>query len=260
MERGYVTTRWGQVHFRRSGTEGPALVLLHESPLSSVAYQDALPHLGVAARAIAFDTPGYGMSDGPVEIQEIPAYAATLLEAVDELGIDRFAVAGVHTGASLAVQLAVQAPDRVTHAVLSGVPVWSEEERQKYLATWSPPVAVDPSGSHLDWAWERYIRIWGGPPQLIHLGATTLLANLSGYHLAYQAAFRYDPLPDLSAVRCPVLLYTADEDLLIASDQDAVHRFPDARLERVPGLVGQLPMRVPEQYARRVIAFVTEGV
>lgn len=259
MERGYVTTRWGQVHYRRAGDAGPAVVLLHESPLSSVAYAHALPHLGTGVRAVAFDTPGYGMSDGPEVIAEIPDYATTLLQAVDELGIGRFAVAGVHTGASLAVQLAVQAPERVTHAVLSGVPVWSAEERQRYLTSWSPPVAVDPDGAHLDWAWQRYIRIWGGPPELLHLGASTLLANLAGYHLAYQAAFRYDPLPDLAAVRCPVLLYTAAEDLLISSDEEAVGRFPDARLERVAGFVGQLPMRVPEQYAQRIISFVVDG-
>jgi pimeloyl-ACP methyl ester carboxylesterase len=234
-------------------------VLLHESPLSSMAYSATLPHLGRVARAIAFDTPGYGMSDGPQDVAEIPDYAATLLEAIDGLGIERFAVAGVHTGASLAVQLAVQAPDRVTHAVLSGVPVWSKEERERYLTSWSPPVAIDPHGEHLRWAWERYVRIWGGPPELLHLGASTLLANLSYYHLAYQAAFRYDPLPDLPRMDCPVLLYTASEDLLITSDEIAVEHFPNAVLERVKGFVGQLPMRAPEEYARRVLSFVTDG-
>jgi pimeloyl-ACP methyl ester carboxylesterase len=138
MERGYVTTRWGQVHLRRAGDAGPAVVLLHESPLSSAVYQEALPYLGADVRAIAFDTPGYGMSDGPEGIMEIPDYAATLLEAVDALGVDRFAVAGVHTGASLAVQLAVQAPERVTHAILSGVPVWTEEERERYRLNMVP--------------------------------------------------------------------------------------------------------------------------
>lgn len=260
MERGYVTTRWGQVHLRRAGDAGPAVVLLHESPLSSAVYQDALPHLGADVRAIAFDTPGYGMSDGPEGIMEIPDYAATLLEAVDALGVDRFAVAGVHTGASLAVQLAVQAPERVTHAILSGVPVWTEEERERYLTSWSPPVAVEPDGAHLDWAWQRYVRIWGGPPELLHFGASTLLMNMSRYHLAYNAAFRYDPVPDLPQVICPVLLLTAEQDLLIASDEVAVAMFPDARLERVPGLPGQLPMRIPARYASRIVEFVTGTV
>jgi haloalkane dehalogenase len=257
--RCYVDSRWGQVHARQAGSGGPAVVLLHESPLSSAVYQPALPLLGSQLHATAFDTPGYGLSDGPPGQAEIGDYAAILLEAIDGLGIDSFAVAGVHTGASLAIQLAVQAPERVSHAILSGVPLFEPEVRQRYLDTWAPPMSVAADGSHFRWAWERYERIWGGPPELLHLGATTLLENLAGYHRAYHAAFRYDPEPDLPLVRCPVLLYTAEEDLLIGADEVAVDRFPDARLERVPGLRGQLPLRTPEAYAERVLTFVRTG-
>lgn len=259
MPRRYVDTRWGQVHLRDTGTTGPTVVLLHESPLSSAVYEPALGYLGHDLRAVALDTPGYGMSDGPPHTAEIADYATTLLEAIDALGVDRFAVAGVHTGASLAIQLAVQAPDRVTHAVLSGVPVFEPEVRQRYLDTWAPPMQVAADGSHLRWAWERYERIWGGPPALLHLAATTLLANLEHYHHAYLAAFRYDPEPDLGRVRCPVLLATAEQDLLIEADEVAVDRFPDARLEPVAGFRGQLPLRQPEAFAARVRRFVLEG-
>ena len=255
--RGYVDTRWGQVHYRRHGTEQPAVVLLHESPLSSGAYEAVLPLLGSRLTAIALDTPGYGASDVPPTVVEIPDYAATLLEAIDALGIEQFAVAGVHTGASLAIQLAVQAPQRVTHAVLSGIPLLSAERRAWFLENWAPEVEVAADGSHLTWAWERYERIWEGPPELLHFGATTLLANLARYHVGYNAAFRYDPDPDLPSVRCPVLLYTAERDLLIDADELAVDKLPDARLERVHGYVGQLPARAPEAFSDRVVRFVT---
>lgn len=259
MARRYVDTRWGQIHVRDTETPGPAIVLLHESPLSSAVYEPVLPDLSGTLRGVAPDTPGYGASDGPSDQAEIHDYAAILLEAIDALGLQRFAVAGVHTGASLAIQLAVQAPERVTHAILSGVPLFDPEVRQRYLDTWAPPMAVAADGSHLTWSWERYERIWGGPPELLHLGATTLLGNLAGYHHAYQAAFRYDPEPDLAAVACPVLLYTAAQDLLIEADNIAVERFPDARLETVPRLRGQLPLRCPGTYAARVQRFVLEG-
>src|SRR6056297_1818897 len=98
VPRRYVDTRWGQVHVRDTETAGPAIVLLHESPLSSAVYEPVLPALGLRMRAIAPDTPGYGASDGPDGQAEIRDYAATLLEAIDALGLERFAVAGVHTG------------------------------------------------------------------------------------------------------------------------------------------------------------------
>lgn len=255
--REYARTSWGQLHVRRAGEDGPAVVLLHESPLSSRAYEAALPWLGRGARAVAVDTPGYGMSDGPPVLAEIPDYAAVVLEGLDALGLDLFAVVGVHTGASLALQLAVQAPGRVTHAVLSGVPLFDAETRAAYLRDWAPEVPVEADGSHLRWAWERYQRIWEGPPALLHLGATTLLANLEAYHRGYNAAFRYDPEPDLASVACPVLLLTAERDLLVESDRRAVELFPDAHLELVEGLVGQLPMRRPETFSARVLDFVS---
>lgn len=127
MARGYVTGRWGQVHYRASGENGPAVVLVHESPISSEEYVHALPELGRSVRAVAFDTPGYGLSDPPPGPQEIPDYAAALLEAADALGLGDFAVVGTHTGASIAVQMAAQAPPgRVTHAVLSGALVQAD--------------------------------------------------------------------------------------------------------------------------------------
>lgn len=253
--RRYVDTRWGQVHVRDAG-QGHAIVLLHESPLSSQVYDDVLPLLGARARAVAFDTPGYGMSDPPPSECEIPDYAATLLEAIGALGIDRFAVVGVHTGASLALQLAVQAPDRVTSVVFSGLPLLAPDARAEMLASWSPRVEPDDAGSHMTWAWERYARIWGGPASAIHFGATHLLGNIDRYHWAYNAAFRYDPEPDLDSIAAPVLFLTAEEDLLIAEDRLGAERIEGARLQTVPGFRGQLPLRAPQQFADGVLDFV----
>lgn len=254
--RGYAMGLWGQVHYRRGGNDGPDIVLFHESPLSSLVYEPALQHLPGDVRGWAFDTPGYGNSDPPpTEQVEIPDYAAALLRAIDDLGIGRFIAVGTHTGASLAVQVAVQAPHRVSGLVLSGVPLFTDEERSNYLASWAPPVEIDPEGGHLDWAWRRYQRIWGGPPALIHMGSMLLLQNHKRYHWAYNAAFRYDPEPDLKTLEQRTLFFTAEADLLIESDREAVTLMRDATLETVPNLPGQLPLRVSEQFSQRVVAF-----
>jgi hypothetical protein len=63
--RGYFTAPTGLVHFRRAGAPGgDPLLLLHQSPLSSVQFEAVLP--GLLARgfdAVALDMPGFGMSD-----------------------------------------------------------------------------------------------------------------------------------------------------------------------------------------------------
>ena len=260
VRRGYVDVEWGQIHYRSSGSGGPAALFFHESPLSGFAYERALPFLGRGLRAYAFDTPGYGASDPPPHDRfEIPDYAAALLSAADALGLDTFAVAGVHTGASLALEAALQAaPGRVTHAVLSGVPLITEAERRRYLASWSPPMRPDPRGGHLEWAWERYRRIWGADtdPEVLHVGAVHVLSVLDRYQWAYNAAFRYDPEPGLRRLSCPTLLLDAEFDIFADRDEPAAALIPDARIEVIPGLPGQLPIRVPEEYADRIIRFM----
>ena len=260
MKRGYVDSDWGQVHYRSAGGTGPAAVFFHESPLSSIAYEAALPHLGKSLRAFALDTPGYGLSDPPPSDGfEIPHYAAALLRAIDGLGIERFAVAGVHTGASLALEVGLQAgADRITCAVLTGVPLMSEERRREFLASWSPRMTPVSDGGHLRWAWERYQRIWGAdsPAGVLNVGVTQILNVLERYEWAYNAAFHYDPEPRLPLLECPTLLLDAEHDIFADKDEPAAALLPDARIEIVPGLVGQLPIRVPETYAAEVVSFV----
>ena len=259
VRRGYADCSWGQVHYAEAG-DGPICAFFHESPQSLKAFEPTLPLMADRLRAIALDTPGYGSSDPPPHDRfEIPDYAGQLLEAIDDLGIERFAVAGVHTGASIAIEVARQAGmDRITHAVLTGVPLFSEEERAEFLANWAPTMAPDAGGTQLQWAWERYQRVWGAEsaPEILHLAVTQILGVLDRYEWAYNAAFRYDPGPQLPALTCPVLLLDAEHDLLAKYDEPSAALLPDARIEIVPELRGQLPIRVPDVYARHVVDFV----
>ena len=257
--RGYVDSDWGQIHYARTGT-GPTCVFFHESPQSIRSFDATLPLMANRLDAIALDTPGYGCSAQPPHDRfDIPDYAARLLQAIDNLGVERFAVSGVHTGASIAVEVARQAGmGRISHAVLSGVPLLSEAERQQYLADWSPKMAPDADGSHLRWAWERYERVWGADsdPTLLHLASTQILNVLDRYEWAYNAAFRYDPAPTLPGLTCPVLLLDAEHDLLAKYDEPSAALLPNAEIKIIAGLGGQLPLRVPQVYADSIADFI----
>lgn len=257
--RGYVDGPWGQIHYRRCGSSEAALLFFHESPLSSRTYEAVLPLLGSEFTAIAFDTPGYGLSDPPAaEGREIPDYAAVLLAAADALGVRRFVPCGVHTGASLALETARQAgPDRAAGAVLSGVPLLTEEERATFLAEWAPPIGIDGEGSQYAWAIARYQRIWSPDtaPELLHLAVHDLTLNWSRYNWAYNAAFRHDPGPALAAWPNPVLFLDAEHDMLVEHDRRAMAVVPESSMVTVEGLPGQLPLRAPKRYAAEVAAF-----
>jgi hypothetical protein len=65
--KGYVSTPMGQVHYRLvRASEGPVLVLLHQTPWSMNQYAEVQACLAAhGVSSLAIDTPGYGLSDPP---------------------------------------------------------------------------------------------------------------------------------------------------------------------------------------------------
>jgi pimeloyl-ACP methyl ester carboxylesterase len=103
---------------------GTPVVLLHQTPRSWDEYRDVLPLLAARGhRAIAFDTPGFGDSAPLPGGASIVRWSETLHAALDELGVERAAFVGHHTGGVIAVELAAQRPERVSALVLSSTPL-----------------------------------------------------------------------------------------------------------------------------------------
>lgn len=256
---GYADVEWGQVHYRAAGDAGPWIGLLHESPLSSKVYEDVLTILGRDARVVAFDTPGYGASDPPpASGYEIPDYAAVLAAAASAIGMESPVLAGVHTGASIAIEMAHRMP--VSGISLSGVALLSDEERAEFLTSWNPEIPVDIEGAQFDWAVERYRRIWPElSPAMLHLACVEVLRVADRYEWGYQAAFRHDPAEPLAALDIPVLLLDAEFDMLAHLDAKAMELAKDPRLTILEGLRGQPHLRAPEEFSAALLAFTQEA-
>lgn len=254
--RGYVTAGWGQVHFRAAGTAGPALLLLHETPLTSEVWEPALPHLGRRLRAFALDTPGYGLSDPPPAPVPVRDLAAAVLEAALALGLDRFAVCGSHTGVSIALELAALAPERVTHAVLTGVPLMPEERAVEWRDRVAHPLELRPDGSHLTWAWERWHYADRIPLGLVNLAAVSCAANVDRYHWGYLAALPHDVEPLLRGLRCPTLLLNTEHDSLAFADAPSLALLPHGERQVIASPARKPHWEDAEAYAAAVAGFV----
>jgi pimeloyl-ACP methyl ester carboxylesterase len=239
-----------------------SLILFHESPLSSRVWDLVLPESGRFRRVVAPDTPGYGLSDPPPRGDfEIPDYAAALLAALTDAGVGDMVVCGVHTGASIALEAARQS-ERVRGVILSGVALLTEDERNQYLDSWTPPIPVSSDGEQFRWAVERYHRIWGSgtPGWMLNLAINDLLHIWDRYDWGYRAAFRYDPEPALRELPLPTLLLDPEFDLLAAKDPLVQAMVADCRTEILPGLPGQMHLRAPEETARHLEAFCVQIV
>jgi pimeloyl-ACP methyl ester carboxylesterase len=157
LRRGFVDTPAGQIHYRvaDAGRLGALpLVLLHQSPSSSLTYQELLPLVGRRRHCVALDTPGFGESFRPDAPPSIADYARWLTAAALGLGLVRFDLCGLFTGASIACEIATVFPQHVRRLVLCGPPLFTEEQQAQFTANaWPAPPAED--GSHLLKEWDR---------------------------------------------------------------------------------------------------------
>lgn len=274
MKRGYVVSEWGQVHYRTAGSSGPSIVILHESPLSSKIFEPTVEILGASAKVWAFDTPGYGLSDPPQAPPEITDYARVLLGAVDALGIDSFAVIGSHTGVSIALEMLERSgAERITHMILTGIPLFTDQQRAAYLANHAPDIELRSDGHHLLWSWDRYhsrtpVRdsvetepaaaepAVSADLDFVNLLACHIIENHRRFNWGYRAAFRHDVRPGLRKLRRPALILNSDLDTLAHLDEEAFEIIPKASVVRLGGVGGRPYWLAPERYAGAVLSFL----
>ncbi|MDN2580486.1 alpha/beta hydrolase [Aquibium sp. ELW1220] len=249
MRRGYLRIGDRHVHYRRTG-QGPAVILLHASPVSGAMFLEQLEVFGRHFDAIAIDTPGYGLST-PLDHQkpEIADYADAVVETLDALGLDRAILYGRHTGASIAVETARRHPSRVALALCDGYPVFTPGESERYLTQYLVPVEPQWDGSHLAFWWLRYRDqhvFWPWDLQqtayradtdlpdvdFLHRGFTQIMMAGDGYRTAYAAAFRHDSIPALQETRAPVMLTARPGDSLYGAFATVPELHPKRELPR----------------------------
>lgn len=216
MKKGYAQTREGFVHFVEEGSGDP-LLLIHETPRSWRMYAGMIPHLPTH-RVIAMDTLGFGNSDAAPADYSIADYAANVVSFMDALGLSRAHIFGDHTGAAIAVETAIIAPQRVGHIILSGLPFWLSEvervERYQQVAARDLISRAD-DGSHLARIWQYLLksRIPGGGGNTLAPADVELLSEITLDALKAGPVWKrmellmatYDPAPRLPLIRAPVL-------------------------------------------------------
>ncbi len=115
-----IDTRFGQAHVIACGpTDGPAVVLLHGSAMSSVMWMADAPVLARTHRVYAVDLPGEpGMSDD----RQLPLagtdHALWLNDVFATLNLKRACLVGISLGSYVAAKFATQYPEKVEKLVL----------------------------------------------------------------------------------------------------------------------------------------------
>lgn len=119
IARKSVEVNGTRLSYLEAGDKGaPPLLLLHGTFWSRV-WQPVLPALATDLHCIALDFPGFGYSDGELEVAEasVPALTGVVLDVADALGLETFALAAHDIGGGVAQHLAAHS-GRVTRMVL----------------------------------------------------------------------------------------------------------------------------------------------
>ncbi|MER7681606.1 alpha/beta hydrolase [Streptomyces sp. NPDC096934] len=119
----FVQTKRFRIHYHEAG-QGHPIVLLHGSGPGATGWSNFRPNieaLSAGHRVLAVDMPGWGESDTQTA-ETGRDHTATLIDFLDEVGVDRAALVGNSMGGMTAISAAVQHPDRVSHLVTMGAP------------------------------------------------------------------------------------------------------------------------------------------
>lgn len=237
VQQQFVQVGERRVLVRHAG-QGPALLLLHQSPQSSRVFEPWMQTLAQRYAVFAPDTPGFGHSDPlPLLQPTIPDFARALGRLLQVLGLQRVVLFGVHTGAVVAARLAMEQPERVAALVCDGLAAFNSEERRPLLDGYLPPFEPVWDGSHLLWLWARIREQnlffpWQKadasqrlayplpPPNKLHDDVMDVLAAGDGYRAGYRAPFLYEQgAASVSALRVPAHIVYGDTDVLASHAQ-----------------------------------------
>jgi pimeloyl-ACP methyl ester carboxylesterase len=264
VTRRFVETSAGTIHCAIAGDgDGDDVLLLHQTPRSWNEYRDVLPLLGRRRRAIAIDTVGFGDSSPlPWGSDSIERWAEAALGLLGVLGIERAHLVGHHTGAAVATEMGVRAPELARSVVLSSAPFDDAETRAAHLE--GPAVADDvspqPDGSHVLELWRTRAGFY--PEGRIDLLEAFLIDALKAGPRAaegHQVVARYDMRAAVTGLRCPVLLVGATDDPYAFPALEPMRAaLPEARVEVIQGGMVPLPDQLPEQFAAVVERFLDQ--
>jgi haloacetate dehalogenase len=166
FERRRIKTRGAEINVAIAGS-GPPLLLIHGNPLTLVSWHKIAPSLARDFTVIAIDMRGYGDSSKPDGLEDHSGYSFRSIgedafEVMDQLGFDKFAVAGHDRGARVGFRMALDRPERITrycaldivptHHVLNNITLgWATESYHWFFMAQKAPFPENLLGADLDY-------------------------------------------------------------------------------------------------------------
>lgn len=218
------------------GGERLPIVFLHGVGSDKSVWRPQLEHFAAERRAIAFDYPGYGDSDPAGDETSRDDYAAAILSAMSELGIDRAHICGLSLGGVVAITLSHTVPERCVSLVIAD----SFAQHPEGQAIYERSLAATESGTMRMLAEARVDVLLGQPADpAVRNEVIETMARIdpAAYRIGAGAVWLADQRDWAGEIRVPVLVVVGDQDRVTppALSKELAHLIPGARLELIEG-------------------------
>jgi pimeloyl-ACP methyl ester carboxylesterase len=208
---------------------------------------------------IALDALGCGSSEQPKFQPEIKDYTLNLVHFMDALKIKKTDIVGRLFGAAIAVEMAVNYPDRVKRMVLLDLLYVEPETLQRAANDFKDETVVfKEDGSHLVEVWKGR----GGKPganlEFVQRATVEYLKSGLGKRAgdSHRAKFGYDVGPKLPQIKCPVLLLYSQRSGLFSRMELVKKLIPGAQGQLIENTRSFPPSENPEEYAKAINIFL----
>jgi pimeloyl-ACP methyl ester carboxylesterase len=266
--------RNGELYFEESGS-GELIVLMAGLGHGAAYFEKILPLLAGAGRAVAIDPRGVGRSTSRREEYSVESWAQDIADLIDALGAKRAHLVGSSLGACVALQAAVDFPDRVASLVV--VAGFSELDRSLEL-NFRLRIGIierlglgDELAAHIAmWTLGRdFINTPAGREAVDRLFAS-VRRNSPGRYLAFIRAIlafgRLEPGQEgepkltqrLGEIRVPACVIVGGQDILtpVSQSRQIAERIPGAELHVIPGCGHITFSEKPDETAKLVRDFL----
>lgn len=265
----YVRTRLGRLFYEERGATrrkgDPAIVLLHGLLFDGGMWRGQVEALSSLGRVVVFDGPGHGKSE-PAPRFMLEDHADALLDAFDELGIERAVLVGLSWGGMVAMRVAIQHPTRVRGLAILDASASAEPlaKKLRYRAFIAMHRRVGfPYGLFLkDVAPLMFARkTIAERPDLLEASYRRAMGfERGGFCRAALAVVvhRKDIKDRLPRINVPTLVLCGAEDLStpVAETDEIVARIPNAERVVLDGLGHMTALEDPEAVNARLVPFV----
>lgn len=232
----------------------PVIALVHSLGMDHSFWQAVSDGVGERASVVAIDARGHGRSGVGTPPLTAGRMALDLREVLDHLGIERVVVGGASMGGCVALQFALDHPERSAALALIDTTAWYgptapadwEGRAQKAMAHGLTSL----TGFQVTrWFSDAYRE--REPEAVKHWVNVFLRNDMQGYVEACRMLGSFDARARLGTLRLPTLVQVGEEDFAapVAMSQALHEAIAGSTLDVIPGARHLTPLEVPQRVA-----------